>query len=379
MKAYLDCSSGISGDMTLGALIDAGADADKLISQLKTLNLGNWQLVTKKINKQGIMGTHVNITYDKQDHHRHYTDIVKIIDSSKISTKAKENAKKIFKELGEAEATVHGTTLEEVHFHEVGAVDSIIDIVGVAVCLDLLGIDSLAVSSLPYSHGTIKMEHGVYPNPGPATLNLLRGFPMHNTTVIGELITPTGAAIVKALATPGFQNMKLEHVGIGAGTKDFSHPNILRVLVGSDGHDADYVDTIETNIDDITAETLAHATDKLLKEGALDVFTSTVHTKKNRTGYQLTIISPPEKTNHLLDTLFRETTTIGVRINHTRRVRLLRYEKDITTPLGTVKVKYTKHQGDVLNAKPEYEDLKKLAEQHNMSLKDVQKEVNKHL
>ncbi len=378
MKAYLDCSSGISGDMTLGALLDAGADKDKLLAQLKTLNLPNWQLTTKKVNKQGVTATHVSITYEKQDHHRHYTDIVKMIDGSKISAKAKDNAKKIFTALGEAEASVHGTTLEEVNFHEVGAVDSIIDIVGVSVCLDLLGIDKLSVSSLPYSHGTIKMEHGVYPNPGPATLNLLKGFPMHNTTVIGELITPTGAAIVKALATPGFPGMKLEHVGIGAGTKDFSHPNILRVLVGSEGHDADYVDTIETNIDDITAETLAHATDKLLKEGALDVFTSTVHTKKNRTGYQLTIISPPDKTNHILDVLFKETTTIGVRIQHTRRVRLQREEKTITTSLGAVKVKYSTHNGTI-NAKAEYEDLKKLAEQHNMSLKDVQKEVNKHL
>lgn len=378
--AYLDCISGISGDMTLGALIDAGLDKEALVNELQKLGLRGWQFTTSKVKKHNIAATKVTITHDKQKQHRHYTDIIKLIDESGLKQTVKERAKAIFTTLGKAEAKIHDTPLEKVHFHEVGAVDSIIDIVGTAIALDMLGIEKLYVSSLPLSHGTVQCEHGEMPIPAPATLQCLTGFHLYDKNVQGELITPTGAAIVGTLATQQFPAMNVQRTGIGAGTKDFTHPNILRVIVGKENnHISDTVDTIETNIDDMSPELVAHVREELLNHGALDVYTIPVHTKKNRTGLILGVISPPEHTQSLVNILFKETTTIGLRIQQTSRITLHREIKNVETPHGTVRVKYTYHNNTLANAKPEFDDCQKIAKEKGIPLKHIMKDIEQHI
>lgn len=403
--AYFDCFSGISGDMVLGAVVDAGADLAKLERELRKLNLPGWSIRAEKVRRGCIMATQVRVAvagqssqpgHARHEHahghgkdaregaphsheHRGLAEILRMIDAANLSSRAAERAKKIFQRLGEAEAKVHGIALEKVHFHEVGAVDSIVDIVGAAIGFDLLGIDEFACSSMDLGGGQVRSEHGVLPVPAPATVELLRGVPTHSSGIERELVTPTGAAIATTLATQfgAIPPMQLRAFGYGAGSADLAEkPNVMRLLLGerieTQAGDWDAaVTVIETNVDDMSPQIYGYFAEKALAEGALDVFSTAAQMKKNRPGLLVTILSEPEHVTSLIDLIFRETTTIGVRTYDVRRKTLDRELVPVETRFGTVRMKVSRMNGSLLTATPEYDDCQVIAAERRVPLKEV--------
>lgn len=373
---HFDAFSGISGDMTVGALLDAGADWKGVESAISSLNLGA-KVRVEKTKRHGMAASKFYVEGGEQKAHRHLPQIEKIIQAGELSPTAQGNAVKVFRRLGEAEAQAHNVPIEKVHFHEVGAVDSICDIVGACVALDLLGVTEVHTSKINVGSGTVQTDHGLLPVPAPATAELLRDFPIFSSGPEFELTTPTGAALLATLAT-GFGGMPAMRVlaqGFGAGDKDFpGQANLLRVLIGepSGASEATTVSVIEANIDDSTPQVLGFAMERLFAAGALDVTLSPVLMKKNRSGTTLTIICNRQNTESLSDIVFAETTTLGLRIYPAERRVLARQVAEVETSFGKIRVKYTNQT----NFAPEYEDCRKAALDHGIPVRTVISEAN---
>jgi len=385
--AYFDCFSGISGDMTLGALVDAGVELSALEAELRRLNLPNWKISAEKVKRGAIFATQVKVEAAETHHHRGLTEILRLIGQANLAPRIAERATRIFRRLGEAEAKVHHVDVEKVHFHEVGAVDAIIDIVGAAIGFELLGIDEFACSPLDVGTGNVKTAHGMLPVPAPATAELLRGSPTYSSGIAKELVTPTGAAIATTLATR-FDEMpaiNLQTIGYGAGSADLAErPNVLRLLVGDavgmeKGERWDVpVTVIEANLDDMNPQIYGYFVEQALAAGALDVFSTPVQMKNNRPGILVTLMCESASVNKLIDLIFRETTTIGVRTHEVRRRTLEREIVPVATPLGEVRMKVSRMNGTMLNATPEYEDCRQIAAQKGVPLKQVIALANFH-
>lgn len=374
--AYLDCYSGIAGDMLLGAMLDAGLDADYLRAEIVKLRVDGVTLSAEKCIRRGITGTDFQVKVDHDHAHRHLSTIEKIIDESDLSAEIQDRAKRIFRRLGEAEAAIHGVSIEKVHFHEVGAVDAIVDIVGAAVGFAALGVEKIVCSPLNLGSGTVKAAHGVMPVPAPATAALVKGLPTYSDGPPMELTTPTGAAIVSTLAAEygPMPAMAIEAIGYGAGDRDFpDRANMLRLVLGqsSDAAEATEVWVIEANIDDMSPEVAGYARERLLEEGALDVTLAPIFMKKDRPGYQLTVLSKPEDRERLGDVLFAETTTLGLRSYPAQRRVLERKLVTVETPYGEVRVKVGLAAGREVGFAPEFEDARRIAREKNVPLKEV--------
>ncbi len=436
--AYLDCFSGISGDMFLGVLVDAGVPLRLLDDTVSALNVGA-RLEAARVDRCGISAIKVNVwvghekdlpreeywkAKEEQDkvarqshehahdhehthgHHHHEVEhrhehphrgmkeIREIIGKAKIAETAKARAIAIFQALADAEAKVHNTSHEAIHFHEVGAVDAIVDIVCAAVGSEAIGVDRWVCSPLNVGGGTVRCAHGEFPVPAPAVVELLRDAPVFSTGLLAELVTPTGAAIVKVLANdfapiPG---MKIEKVGYGAGSRDFeTHSNVARILIGESGlaqHAAEReapttdigaphetISVLEANLDDLNPQVFGYVMERLLAVGALDVFGTPVQMKKSRPGVLLTVLCKPEHASKLTNLIFAETTTLGVRMREEHRAALIRRSISVQTKWGEVRLKVANLNGTVANYTPEYEDCRRIAEQHHIPLKNVLQEA----
>jgi len=456
--AYLECFSGMSGDMFLGALVDAGLSSEFLRNMVDGLNLGA-RLEISKVNRSGIMSTKVDVyvqgekelpreeffggeehghqhehghSHEPEHDHRHshreahahqhsegptisrtrasaphehghdhahgrgVQEIRQIIAKAAISDHAKKTATAIFEALGVAEAKIHGVDIESVHFHEVGAVDAIVDIVGAAVGAEELGVDEMVCSTLNVGGGTVKCAHGEFPVPAPATVELLKGVPINSSGIQKELVTPTGAAIVKILASRfgDVPAMKVEKSGYGAGSRDIAgYPNVVRLMVGeavanenltiktafaskvADHTTAETIIVLEANLDDLNPQVFGYVMDRLLEEGALDVFGMPVQMKKNRPGTLLTVLCKPGDADKLAQLMFTETTTLGVRQREEQRRVLARRWESVGTPWGDVRMKIASMNGTVTNYAPEYEDCRKIAAEKQVPLKTVMQEA----
>jgi pyridinium-3,5-bisthiocarboxylic acid mononucleotide nickel chelatase len=386
--AYFDCFSGISGDMVLGTLVDAGLDIRQIEAELRKLPLDSWTISAERVKRKAVAATRVHVEAGPQHRHRHLSDILKMIDSASLAPRAAENARKIFHRLGEAEAKVHNISIEKVHFHEVGAVDSIIDIVGSAIGFDLLGIGKFSCSALDVGSGRVRTEHGILPVPAPATAELLRGAPTFSSGVQKELVTPTGAAIATTLSSSygKMPPMQLTAVGYGAGSADLAEQaNVLRILIGesvaqevSAASPESIVSVIETNLDDMSPQIYGYFVERALAAGALDVFSTPVQMKKNRPGQLVTLLCEISNRSRLIDLIFHETTTIGVRSYEVHRQTLNRETVAVETPLGSIRMKLSRLNGTILNAAPEYEDCQRIAVQKGVPLKQVLSTANFH-
>jgi uncharacterized protein (TIGR00299 family) protein len=434
--AYLECFSGMSGDMFLGALVDAGVAPRLLEETVAALGIGA-RLEISRVVRSGIAATKVDVyvhgekdlprssgvppasrrdggatphphqhelhghthahpgessraEVPAQDEHRHehgrgLTEIREIISEASISEAAKKTAIAIFEALGWAEAKIHNTSIESVHFHEVGAVDAIVDIVCAAVGVEALRVDEIICSPLNVGGGTVKCAHGTFPVPVPATLELLADAPLYSSGLQAELVTPTGAAIVKTLAArfAAFPEMKIEKSGYGAGSRDFpGHPNVVRLTVGETTSNAlaaktasGTITVLEANLDDLNPQVFGYVMDRLLEEGALDAFGIPVQMKKNRPGTLLTVLCKPEDAGKLAQLVFTETTTLGVRRRDEMRQTLARRWESVGTPWGAVKIKIASMNGTVTNYAPEYEDCRRIAAEHHVPLKTVMQEA----
>jgi len=438
--AYLECFSGISGDMFLGALVDAGVPPRLLEETVAALGVGA-KLEISRVVRSGISATKVDVWVDgekdmpreefwakrdaaralspaKADHdhqhphrhghshqedaeqsrakapaphehehvhpHRGLTEIRKIISAAAISESAKETAIRIFEALGAAEAKIHSVPVESIHFHEVGAADAIVDIVCAAVGAEDLGVDEIVCSRLNVGGGTVKCAHGTFPVPAPATVELLKGVPVYSSGVEAELVTPTGAAIARTLATrfSAFPEMKIEKSAYGAGSRNFpGHPNVLRLVIGealpvlASKTKSETVSVLEANLDDLNPQVFGYVMDRLLEEGALDVFGMPVQMKKNRPGTLLTVLCKPEDAEKLTQLVFSETTTLGVRRREESRLTLARRWESVRTEWGEVRIKVASMNGTVTNYAPEYEDCRRIAAEHHVPLKTVMQEA----
>jgi uncharacterized protein (TIGR00299 family) protein len=374
---YLSCFSGVSGNMFIGALLDAGLPEKDLRAMVSALPVSGYQLKFESVVKCGIKATHFDVLLDHHEHHahRHLADIVKIINGANLSDRVKTRSIAVFAKLAEAEAKVHGTTVEKIHFHEVGAVDAIIDIVGTVFGLEQLGIEKLYAGNLRTGHGMIKCAHGSMPIPAPATAELLCGIPYVQGDVEKELLTPTGAALLATLCDgfgdrpAGFISGKTAY---GAGGMDLEIPNVLRVELGRlKPQNEPSLVLMETNIDDCNPQIFDYVMARLFKEGALDVWLTPIQMKKNRPAVTLSVLAPASLQAEVEKIIFTETTTIGIRRYAVDRTALERREKTVNTPWGEVRVKVSAINGSVCSVTPEVEDCRKLAEKTGAPLKDV--------
>ena len=422
--AYLDCFSGISGDMFLGALLDAGVAAQVFEKTVAALNVGA-RLEISRVNRSGISATKIDVlvhgekelpreVYWEQKEHKHehghkhdhghsragapaqsragmsaphehgrgLREIKEIISRAAISEGAKKTSLAIFQALGEAEAKIHNTDIEKIHFHEVGAVDAMVDIVCAAVGAEALQVDEWICSPLNVGGGTVKCAHGTFPVPAPATVELLRGAPVYSSGLNFELVTPTGAAIVQTITKrfAPFPEMKIEITGYGAGTRDFEgQANVLRLTIGEPPvavkASDETITVLEANLDDLNPQVFGYVTDRLLEEGALDVFGMPVQMKKNRPGLLLTVLCRAEDASKLTHLIFAETTTLGVRRRDERRQILQRKWLTVATRWGDVRLKLASMNGTVTNCAPEYEDCRRIALEHRVPLKSVMQEA----
>ncbi len=424
--AYLDCFSGISGDMFLGALVDAGVPAELLEKTVAGLDVGA-KLEISRVTRAGISAIKVDVivhgekdrprespshqhdhgqhadehghthehhehghAHEKKSHeheqaHRGLKEIRQIIAGAPVSERAKKTALAMFQALGEAEAKIHNTSVEKIHFHEVGAADAIVDIVCAAVGAEHLAADQWVCSPLNVGGGTVECEHGRFPVPAPATVELLRGAPVYSSGIDAELVTPTGAAIVKTLATrfASFPAMTITATGYGAGTRDFqAHANVARLTVGDAIEDAaalprDSVTVLEANLDDLSPQVFGYVMERALAAGALEVFGTPVQMKKNRPGMLLTVLAKPADAERLAKLIFTETTTLGVRMRNQERRVLARREVRVATPWGEVRMKVASLNGAVSHYAPEYEDCRRIAEERGLPLKQVMQEATR--
>jgi uncharacterized protein (TIGR00299 family) protein len=379
--AYFDCFAGASGDMILGALLDAGLPLQTLKAELAKLHLSHYDIDVKSVRKSGLGGSQALVLVD-QDHHghqqRHLSHITGIIEQSDLEPTVKAESIQIFRRLAEVEARVHRTAVESIHFHEVGAMDAVIDVVGAVAGLHALGIEKIICSPLHLGSGTIQCAHGVLPVPAPATAELVRAKPVYSTGVQGELLTPTGAVILTTLAGDfgPMPAMTVDSVGYGAGSAERAIPNLLRVVVGNTEAELkdcemEQVAVMETNIDDMNPQIYDHVIQQALGLGALDIYLTPVHMKKNRSGTVLTLVCPPTMTGRFAQFLLRETTTIGLRWRIDQRLKARRRIATIETLYGPMPVKVAQIEGELVNIAPEYEDCRRVALEKGLPLKQV--------
>ena len=392
---YLDCFAGISGDMFLGALLDLGASEDALRGELAKLNLKEYQISSRRVIKQNISATKFDVVVmeDSALHrsaattrheHRGYSEIAKMIEESGLSTRVKERALKVFRRIGEAEAKIHGIPLEKVHFHEIGAVDSIVDIVGACIAVEALGVDEVHASPPRLGSGFVETAHGKFPVPAPATLELLKGIPVQSSNEPVELVTPTGAALLAEFCSKfgPMPAMTIEKIGYGAGARDLDKaPNVLRAVLGevsaaaSTAEEADAVSVIETNIDDMNPQLFGDVMERLLAAGALDVFLTPVQMKKNRPGTLLNVLCERNGVDRLAELLLTHTTSFGVRIHEAQRRKLAREIVTVKTKFGEVEVKLGRLGGKIVARSPEFESCKQAAAKAGVAVKEVYDEV----
>lgn len=382
--AYFDCFSGAAGDMILAALLDAGLPPEVLHDTIRALKLPGVTLAAEKVKTHGLSATRVHVSVDAATprKHRHLNHVEKIIDDASLPPHVAERAKSLFRRLAEAEAKVHGTTIEKVHFHEVGAEDAIVDIVGACAGLEALGVTRIVCSPLPPGSGSVVCEHGVMPVPAPATVELLKGVPLAACDEPGELVTPTGAAILTTLAAEfgPLPAMRLGRVGVGAGSREGrTRPNVLRLLLGetedADETEADVVTVLECQLDDATGQALAFACERALAAGALDAYIVPIIMKKGRPGELVTVLCRAEQAGELESLLLRETGTFGVRRHECRRAKLARGHVTVQTRFGPIRVKVGRRRGETLTAWPEYDDCAAAAQVHGVALRTVQDEA----
>ncbi|MBN2163912.1 MAG: nickel pincer cofactor biosynthesis protein LarC [Pontiellaceae bacterium] len=390
---HFESIGGASGDMILGALIGLGVPVEELNDELKSLQVDPFEILVDGVVEQGMSGVRARVVIHEHHHHhhhehdhdghhhhhgRHLSTILKLIDASSLPAPVKENAASVFQCIGEAEAAIHGVDIEKIHFHEVGAMDSIIDIVGSCLALHKLGVDGVSIRSLPQGHGTIECAHGTYPNPAPATLRMLKGFPVQSVDEPFELVTPTGAALLsnwRSASSPG------ECAGLTNTAYSFGHrklngrPNLLRASLYvenlSRNAEFDEVLVLECNLDDMTPELIGCLSEQLIASGALDVFTAPVFMKKQRPGVLLTVLCAPEQRNGLVEIIFRESTTFGIREHLSRRTILDRGFEPVETPYGSVRIKVGQRAGEIMTAAPEIEDCRKCATEGGVPVKIV--------
>ena len=378
--AYFDCFSGASGDMILGALIDAGLDLEELESELGRLKVSGYKIKAERAIRKGISGIKFSVDVTEQDVERRLEDIIEIIDQSDLDDDVKNLSKKILVELAAIEAKIHNKNVEDICFHEVGGLDSIIDLIGSLIGIRKLGIEAIYSSKIHVGTGFVECRHGILPIPAPATLELLKDIPIYSKGIEAELTTPTGAAILKTV-TKGFgvmPEMKVEKIGYGAGSRDLEIPNLLRIYIGEtsdEKYEEDEVILVETNIDDINPEFFDYVSESLLRKGSLDVFMTPIFMKKNRLGTMLSILTTLDKLDEILSTIFTETTTLGVRIHRLERKKLAREIISVGTRFGDIKVKMGKFRGQIKNISPEYENCKEIAVKQGIPLKDVYDEA----
>lgn len=364
--AYCDCFSGISGDMFLGALVDAGLPVEILRERLSLLDLPeNLQIKVESVRKGMLRATQVDVLTGESHHHRHLADIVRLIDGTQLSARVKQTSLAVFQVVAEAEARVHGSTIEEVHFHEVGALDSIADIVGAAVGLEELGIDRLYASAVPFSGGTVQTQHGLLPVPAPATLEILARAhaPMAPMPAEVELVTPTGAAILASLATFERPHLVVTGVGVGAGKREMPWPNVFRLILGESAPEAEFpLVLIETNIDDMNPQMYGNVMARLFEAGALDVYLTPIYMKKNRPGTLLGVVARRSDEPALARLILAETSTLGMRVQPVYRYTAQREFRKITTPYGEIPVKVKLLDGRPIQAMPEYDACAAIAQ-----------------
>jgi pyridinium-3,5-bisthiocarboxylic acid mononucleotide nickel chelatase len=375
---YFDCFAGASGDMILGAMVAAGVDPDVLRRQLSLLRVSGFSIDFETVNRSGLSATYARVETTHEHSHRHLADIVQIIDRSGLSDAVKQHAVQIFTRLAEAEARVHNEPIDHVHFHEVGALDAIVDVVGAAICFDALQIERFVCSPLHVGSGMVKMAHGHFPIPPPAVTELLKGVPFYATEIKGELLTPTGAAIITTVCSEygPIPEMKTETTGYGAGTREYQDfPNVLRVLLGeSEAHGAtdERLWMLETNLDDASPQIIGHVMDRVLELGALDCFFTPVQMKKNRPGVLLSVLCGRGEKEALLKLLFTETTTLGVRSYEVMRRALQRSVVHVETQYGPIDVKVAHLDGRVVNEMPEFEQCRQAAVKAGVAVKTVE-------
>lgn len=389
---YYDCFCGISGDMNLGALIDLGVDKEYLINEISKLNLDSeYEIKIKKDMRNGITGTKVDVILNEGNqnhehthhHHRHLKDIENIINASNLSEKVKKISLDMFLEIAQAEAKVHGKSINEVHFHEVGAIDSIIDMVGTAICLDYLKVDKIMASHVQVGGGFVKCAHGLIPVPAPATVEILKDIPIKSGLVPFETTTPTGAAILSVNVEEFTDkiNFSIEHIGYGIGNRELDVPNVLRVYLGkevkSEEIERQYI--LETNIDDMNPELYSYVEEKLFENGALDVFKTPIIMKKGRGAIKLSVLVEEINEKKIQEVIFKETTSIGIRKYEVEKIMLSREFSKANTRYGEVAIKYAYYKGEMIKYKPEYEDCKKLANENRIPIAEIYREVYKVL
>jgi len=380
---YYDCFSGISGDMNLGALLDIGVDQGYLERELGRLKLAGYKLEISRDNRKGIYGTLVNVSIDHSEHHEHrgLNDIRTIIESSSLNDFVKETSMKIFIIIAQAEAKVHGTDIEKIHFHEIGAIDSIVDVVGGVICIDMLKPSKIYCSPVELGGGFVNCAHGKLPVPVPAVTEILRGIPVKSGAVDKETTTPTGAAILKCLVNKftGFDNLIIEKTAYGIGHRDNDIPNVLRVISAHDDNkiikNNQYM--IECNIDDMNPEIYDIVIDRLFSAGALDVFLTPIIMKKNRPAIKLSVLCGNENFKIIEETILRETTTFGLRKYKIEKTELEREFSEITTKYGKVRIKSALIDGKIIKSKAEYDDIRKISEKEGIAAIKIHEEIDK--
>jgi len=375
---YFDCFAGASGDMILGAMVAAGVDPDFLRTQLSTLPVTGFSINFETVNRSGLSATYARVETAHEHKHRHLSGIKQIIEGSRLSDAVKQRAVQIFTRLAEAEARVHNEPVDHVHFHEVGALDAIVDVVGAAICFDALKIDRFVCSPLHVGSGMVKMAHGQFPIPPPAVAELLKGVPFYATEIKGELLTPTGAAIITTVSSEygPIPQMTTEVTGYGAGTREYQDfPNVLRVLIGETadtGASDERLWMLETNLDDASPQIIGHVMNRVLELGALDCFFTPVQMKKNRPGVLLSVLCRREEKSAVMKLLFMETTTLGVRSYEVSRRSLERSVVRVETQYGPIDVKVAHLDGRVVNEMPEFEQCREAATKASVPLKVVE-------
>jgi pyridinium-3,5-bisthiocarboxylic acid mononucleotide nickel chelatase len=384
---YFDCFAGASGNMILGGLIALGVDEKELANQIKLLKVPGFEIEFSKVNKSGISAIHANVIVPPEQAHRHLHHIEKIINDSNLSDSVKKRAMQIFTRLAEAEAKIHGIELNKVHFHEVGAMDAIIDVVGACIGFERLGIERFACSKIHVGSGFAKMAHGKFPIPPPAVVELLQGIPIYSTEIEGELCTPTGAAIISALSENlgEIKDLNVERIGYGAGTRDYlDFPNVIRLMLGKVESRESRVENkslilLETNLDDSSGQTLGYVMEKAFELGALDCWFTPIQMKKNRPATMISILCEDGKRQSLIELLYLETTTLGVRVREIERECLERKFVKVQTQFGEIDVKIGIFEGKQVNAMPEFDQLKNIAVEKNIPLKLLKEEVLRKL
>ena len=377
---YFDCFAGASGDMILGALVALGVDENELVAEISKLNISDFKITFDRVDRSGISAIKANVGVPPEQAHRHLHTIEKIINNSELKESVKKRAIAIFTRLATAEAKVHGISIEKVHFHEVGAMDAIIDVVGACIGFEMLEIEKFVCSKIHVGSGFVKMAHGKFPIPPPAVSELLTGIPIYSTEISGELCTPTGAAIISTLCdTYGeIPNLKTEKTAYGAGNRDYrDFPNVIRLMIGEttdsrlQTQDSRLV-LLETNLDDITPQVLGFVMERAFEIGALDCWFTPIQMKKNRPATMISILCSQEKREVLTELLYTETTTLGVRVREIERECLPREMEKIVTEFGEIDVKIARYGEKIINKKPEFEQLKKIALEKKLSLVEVQ-------